>query len=435
MTVNHRLIIFTRFPEPGKTKTRLIPHLGAAGAAQLQKEMTEHTVRQACRTGAAVEVRHEGGTPEQMREWLGSDLAYAGQGEGDLGERMERAFADHFRAGGTRVVIVGSDCPSNDWTNMAAAFQTLADSDCVVGPARDGGYYLIGLNHPAIRGRRPRLQQSAVVGGVDDPARRLFHDIDWGGEKVFKQTISAAAGLSVKTLGMLGDVDRPEDIPPRISVIIPTLNEEDHLLLAIGKARQGFDVEVVVADGGSADRTLEQAVGARVVKCLRGRAAQQNAGAKKATGDLLLFLHADTLLPERWDWIIRDTLANPAVALGAFTFKIKEQMRGLEFIERTANQRSRDWKLPYGDQGLFMRRKIFDKVGGFPDIPIMEDYALVRAAGALGEVVTVPQAAITSGRRWQEHGVLKVTLVNKLMLLGYHLGIPPARLAEFYRKH
>lgn len=414
MQSKNQLILFTRFPEPGKTKTRLIPHLGAEGAAQLQKEMTEHTVSQAHRAGARIEVRYAGGSLEKMRDWLGADLDYAEQGEGDLGERMERAFAEHFERGAERVVVVGSDCPSNGWGNMQAAFVALETAECVIGPASDGGYYLIGLKEPAVQ---------------------LFEGIDWGGEHVFEQTMQAASELTVVKLKQLDDVDLPEDIPARISVIIPTLNEEDHLLQAIGRARAGFNVEVIVADGGSQDRTLEKTLGARLLECSQGRAAQQNEGAKVASGDILLFLHADTILPDQWDWVVRETLADPAVALGAFTFKIREQMRGLKFIEDTTNKRSRERQMPFGDQGLFMRKETFEQAGGFPDMPIMEDYALVRVLRRLGEVVTVSEAAITSGRRWQQHGVFKVTLINKLMILGYHLGIPPERLARFYRKY
>ncbi len=427
MQSKNQLILFTRFPEPGKTKTRLIPHLGAEGAAQLQKEMTEHTVGQAHRAGARIEVRYAGGSLEKMRDWLGADLDYAEQGEGDLGERMDRAFAEHFERGNERVVIVGSDCPSNGLGNMQAAFVALETADCVIGPASDGGYYLIGLRREGVATPLPRSRPSATF------PSELFQGIDWGGEHVFEQTKKAASELTVAELRQLDDVDRPEDIPPKISVIIPTLNEECHLLQAIGRARVGFNVEVIVADGGSQDRTLEKTIGTRVLECSQGRAAQQNEGAKVATGDLLLFLHADTILPDRWDWVVRETLADPAVSLGAFTFKIREQMRGLKFIEDTANKRSKVGKLPYGDQGLFMRKKTFEQAGGFPDLPIMEDYAFVRALRRFGEVATVPAAAITSGRRWRQHGVFKVTLINKLMILGYHLGIPPERLARFYR--
>ncbi len=410
--MNHKLklILFTRFPEPGKTKTRLIPHLGAEGAAQLQKEMVEHTLKQARKIGSGIEVRYTGGSLEKMRDWLGADLEYAEQGGGDLGERMERAFSEHFERGGERVVLIGSDCPSNDWENMDAAFQALEKSECVLGPALDGGYYLIGLNQPL---------------------PHLFSGIEWGGENVLKQTCAAAASSSVKLLKLLDDVDLPEEIPPSITVIIPALNEEERLAQTLEKVNEGFRVEAVVVDGGSTDGT--RAIARGCLECRKGRAAQQNLGAESARGALLLFLHADTILPDHWDWMVRETLSDPSVALGAFTFRIKEQMRGLKFIEDTANWRSKAGGLPYGDQGLFMRKETFLQAGGFPDMPIMEDYAFVRAVRKFGRIVTRPEPAITSGRRWQQHGVFKVTVVNKLMILGYHLGIPPKRLARFYR--
>ncbi|RKX40952.1 MAG: hypothetical protein DRP64_11920, partial [Verrucomicrobia bacterium] len=386
-----KLIIFTRFPEPGKTKTRLIPHLGAEGAAQLQKEMTEHAVKQAHRSGARIEIRYTGGSLAQMRDWLGADLAYAEQGGGDLGERMERAFSKHFKEGVQRIVIIGSDCPSNDWENMEEAFHALKTNECVIGPASDGGYYLIGLCRAGALSPLPRSRPSATF------PSELFQGIDWRGEHVFEQTMKAASELTVAELKQLDDVDRPEDIPSKISVIIPTLNEELHLFQAIGRAREGFNVEVIVADGGSRDRTLEKTVGACVIECNQGRAAQQNEGAKASTGDILLFLHADTILPDGWDWVVRETLRDSTIALGAFTFRIKEKIRGLKFIEDIANWRSKRGGLPYGDQGLFMRKKTFEQVGGFPDMPIMEDYALVRALRRFGEVVTVPAAAVTSG--------------------------------------
>lgn len=410
-----QLIIFTRFPEAGTTKTRLIPHLGADGAAQLQKEMTEYTVKQARRTGARIEIRYTGGTQKQMRTWLGDDLHYTEQGEGDLGERMKRTFSTHFSAGAHQVIIVGSDCPSNGWKNIKDAFQSLETSDGVVGPASDGGYYLIGLCNSA---------------------PHLFDGVEWGGNQVFEQTMNAATGLSIDQLPVLHDVDLPEDIPPRISVIIPTLNEEEGIFQTLEKVNEGFGIEIRVVDASSTDQTCAIAEPhiSYLAKCEEGRAAQQNMGAVSATGRLLLFLHADTILPDGWDWMVRETLKDPTVAAGAFTFKIKEQMRGLKFIEDTANWRSKAGGLPYGDQGLFMRKDTFDQAGGFPDMPIMEDYVLVRTLQRMGKIVTRPEKAITSGRRWQQHGVFKVTVVNKLMILGYHLGISPERLARFYRK-
>ncbi len=414
MNSTQRLILFTRLPQPGTTKTRMIPHLGTEGAAQLQKQMTEHTVRQARKTGVPIEIRYTGGSEQQMREWLGGDLDYAEQGDGDLGERMRRTFEEHFSTGAERLVIVGSDCPSNGWKNMQEAFRALENTDCVLGPASDGGYYLIGLSR---------------AGAETQP---LFEGIDWGGSDVFEQTMKAAAGLSIHQLQMLHDVDLPEDIPPKISVVIPTLNEESHLVQTLERVGEGFNVEMIVVDGGSTDGT--RAIVPDCLTCSEGRAAQQNLGAKAASGELLLFLHADTILPDGWDWIVRKTLSDPSVALGAFSFRVDIDFRGRKFIEDTANWRSKAGGLPFGDQGLFLRKETFEAAGGFPDMPIMEDYAFARSVRHLGKVVTHPEAAITSGRRWQQHGVFKVTLVNKLMILGYHLGVPPATLATFYRK-
>ncbi len=425
MDHKQQLIVFTRFPVCGESKTRLIPHLGAEGAAQLQREMTEYTAAQAFRTGSRVEIRYTGGSLEQMRSWLGDEFNYVEQGEGDLGERMERAFADHFKAGSEQVVVIGADCPSNGGSNMQDAFCALKDHDCVIGPASDGGYYLIGLDRAGSSATLP----DEMVG---TPATRLFQSIDWGGEQVFDQTMKATAGLSVALLPPLHDVDLPEDIPPRISVIIPTLNEEEHIAQTLEKVHEGFNVEVIVVDGGSTDRT--RSIVPDCLECRNGRAAQQNLGAEKASGELLLFLHADTLLPEGWDWVMRETLSGSSVVLGAFSFKLMEQMRGLKFIEAMTNWRSRALKMPYGDQGLFMRKDTFEQAGGFPDMPIMEDYAFVRSLRRLGKIVTVAQPALTSGRRWQQHGVVKVTLINKLMILGYRLGISPEKLASLYRK-
>jgi rSAM/selenodomain-associated transferase 2/rSAM/selenodomain-associated transferase 1 len=416
-----KIIVFTRFPEPGKTKTRLIPHLGAEGAAQFQKEMTEHTVKQARKAGARIEIRYTQGSLPQMKNWLGDDLDYADQGEGDLGHRMQRAFVENFSKGAQKIVIIGADCPSNGWKNIQTAFSALEHNDVVIGPATDGGYYLIGLCQEGASIPPPR---SCIT-------ETLFENIDWGGEQVFEQTVNAACGFRIHELLKLNDVDEVEDIPPKISVIIPTLNEEQHLLQTLEKAEQGFNVEIIVVDAGSADETLTISPGA--MDCREGRAAQQNLGASNAAGELFLFLHADTELPDDWDWAIRNTLSDPSVALGAFSFKLKENVPGFKLIEATTNWRSRTCRLPYGDQGFFIRKSNFEASGGFPDLPIMEDYAFVRSLRGAGQIVTVPEAAATSGRRWLQHGIIKVTVLNWIMVLGFRMGVPPERLARLYR--
>jgi rSAM/selenodomain-associated transferase 1 len=195
--MDERLIVFTRYPEPGKTKTRLIPALGPEGAAELQRSMTEDTLNNArrlkTRRPVSLEVRYEGGNKTLMQEWLGQHLTFRSQGGGDLGARIKMAFHDAFRAGARRVVIIGTDCPNLNSELLETAFDDLQRSDIVIGPANDGGYYLIGL-------RRPLPQ--------------LFDGIRWGSDKVLEQTLQRAreANVHPSLLTTLSDVDRPEDL-------------------------------------------------------------------------------------------------------------------------------------------------------------------------------------------------------------------------------
>ena len=191
------LIIFTRYPNPGKTKTRLIPALGAEGAANIGRKMTEHTLNhvkdlQSLRL-IAIAVYFTGGNTELMQQWLGANLRYQYQGEGDLGSRMALAFAKAFEEGSKSVVIIGTDCPSLTPKLMEVAFQELAQHDLVLGSAQDGGYYLIGLR---------RL------------IPELFTGISWGTSDVLQQTVTIAKQLDLALgyLPTLADVDRPEDL-------------------------------------------------------------------------------------------------------------------------------------------------------------------------------------------------------------------------------
>lgn len=191
------LIIFTRYPEPGKTKTRLIPALGAEGAATLQRQMTEHTLDQVKELQAkrlvSVEVYFVGGNQQLMQSWLGTSVIYRQQGDGDLGRRMAIAFQTALEAGKQRVVVIGTDCPDLKAQLMVKAFHALEQHDLVLGPAQDGGYYLIGLC---------RL------------IPELFTGISWSTAEVLQQTMSIAQRLelAVAYLPRLSDVDRPEDL-------------------------------------------------------------------------------------------------------------------------------------------------------------------------------------------------------------------------------
>ena len=163
-----------------------------------------------------------------------------------------------------------------------------------------------------------------------------------------------------------------------------------------------------------------------------GRANQMNAGAAIATGDILLFLHADTKLPHDYAGLIINTLAQPKVIAGAFELNIDSQKQSLRFIEAMVKMRSHWFSLPYGDQALFIKRSTFEKIGGFPDLPIMEDFALVKQLKRQGKIAIAPAAVTTSSRRWEKLGVWQTTIINQLIILGYYLGISPDKLRKFY---
>ncbi|MGD8883721.1 MAG: TIGR04283 family arsenosugar biosynthesis glycosyltransferase [Desulfobacterales bacterium] len=436
-----RLIVFTRFPEPGKTKTRLIPALGAEGAARLQRQMTEHILaivtKVSDRPGLTIEVRHEGGNTGLMQEWLGPQYSYRPQGPGDLGRRMARAFEAAFRKSKGTAVIVGSDIPGISANIIQQAFEALQKNDLVLGPAHDGGYYLIGMKNTL----------PAAI------SARLFEGIDWGTGEVFSQTLEAAreSGLCFIVLESLGDVDRPVDLhnwqevkkatakpssAQKISIIIPTLNEAAAIVRTLSHLEGVENLEVIVVDGGSIDETagLAGSRGAKVIQSNPGKAVQMNTGAAAATGDIIVFLHADTLLPEEFGPQIVSALKKDGVAAGAFRLAIDSTGAGIRIIEGMTNLRSRLLRLPYGDQALFMKKSQFEKIGGFPELPIMEDFILIRRLKRRGKIAIVPAAVVTSPRRWLHMGLLKTWLINQLIIIAYYLGTPPERLNRWYRR-
>lgn len=196
-TKHEKIIIFTRFPEPGKTKTRLIPAIGKEAAASLQKEMTEHTLQTIHKLSEkrpfSLEIRYTGCELQQMRQWLSNNYTYKAQSDGNLGDRLDSAFSAAFNDGHKYVVAIGCDSPDLTPTILSQALDELHTHDVVLGPARDGGYYLIGMQR-----YRPEL----------------FKKINWGTEQVLKQTraVIEDSGHSFKLLPTLADVDRPEDL-------------------------------------------------------------------------------------------------------------------------------------------------------------------------------------------------------------------------------
>ncbi len=417
-----RLYLFTRYPTPGRTKTRLIPALGASGAARLHRRLVRQTLETLAdfqrQTNVDCRIRYDGAGAAAMIGWLGLGWCCEPQGEGDLGQRMAAAVAADESSGAR--VIIGSDCPGITPAHLDAAFRSLEHHDLVLGPAADGGYWLIGLRHPC---------------------PELFVGVNWGTERVLSQTlaIARAQGLRTHLLETLTDIDQPEDLPhwnpsPLLTVVLPVLNEAGHLPRTL--ASIGTGVEVIVVDGSSTDesRAIALAAGATVIPSAPGRARQMNAGAAAASGETLLFLHGDTVLPRSWRSEVTQALADPQVAATAFRLRVDAPQRRYRGLEATVTARSRWLGLPYGDQALALGRETFEKLGGFPEQPIMEDYSLVRQLQRCGRIHLLASAVTTSPRRWQRLGLLRTTLINQLIVLGWHTGVAPERLARFYHQ-
>ncbi len=422
-----RVIVFGRYPVPGTVKTRLIPALGGVGAADLQRQLTEKTLRTVkswvLKYHVQVELCFEGGSRERIRRWLGYGPLVSRQGEGGLGDRMLNAFKRAFKEGARRVVLLGTDIPDLRQAHLEEAFDALNHSQLVVGPSRDGGYWLMGLERP-----------------VD-----VFVGIHWGREGVLEGTLQLAEqqGLKTHLLEPLNDIDTTEDLRawrkgplhrgPYLSVIIPTLNEEGSIRETVEKAKDP-NVEVIVVDGGSRDRTraLAEASGVKVLVSGAGRSVQQNRGAGLSRGNVLLFLHADTRLPVRYVDHVFEALMPPMTAGGAFQFRTDVRISLIKAVEWVTNFRSRFLQLPYGDQALFMKKTVFDSLGGFPEVPIAEDLLLVRKLRKRGRIRVAGAQAVTSGRRWEKLGVIRTTLINYIIMAGCYLGVSPETMAPLY---
>lgn len=436
-----QLIVFTRYPEAGSTKTRLIPAIGPECAALLQQRLTSRTLDAArqflTQVQTQTQVRFAGRDAASMQAMFGSDIDYAPQHGDGLGDRLQHAIDAAFQKSIDRVIVIGADCPQLDAQTLVEANRQLDHHDVILGPAEDGGYYLIGLKTP-------------------QPS--LFQDIPWGTSEVLAKTLQKINALRLrrKLLTPLPDVDYPEDLvlcrrwpqliagilpeceTNRLSIVIPALNEAQRLAETLHAVRSrstnAHHLEVIVADGGSQDDTVSiaQQHDAKVVVCRAGRGIQMNAGAAIASGEFLLFLHADAQLPDHYDQSIRTLLAGKSIA-GAFRLRIDHNTPSLRMVARLANLRSRFLQRPYGDQGLFLRSQTFYEVGGFRNWPLMEDFELVQRLRKHGPIALADQSMTVSARRWRKRGVVKTTCLNQAIVLAWRLGISPERLAMWYR--
>lgn len=230
-------------------------------------------------------------------------------------------------------------------------------------------------------------------------------------------------------------------VPMLVSIVVPVLNEAAFLSdgLSVLQSLRGHNVEiegveVIVVDGGSGDNSVEVAkqVADRVIVGSRGRASQMNAGAKEAVGDIVLFMHADTTLPENFTAVLQDWKAQRP-QWGFFTVRLSGKGFWLRVIERCMNWRSKLTRVATGDQCLFVERDLFLSVGGFEDIPIMEDVALSKRLRRLFRPHICVQRVTTSSRRWEQYGILRTVMLMWWLRLLYFFGVSPHKLISYYK--
>jgi rSAM/selenodomain-associated transferase 2/rSAM/selenodomain-associated transferase 1 len=435
---DQRIIVMARWPEAGKAKTRLIPALGSDGAANLHSCLVRHTLKTVCefagRHRCEIEVQFAGGTTDDMQRLFGDSLRYTPQQGESLGDRMSSAISSAFAQGCRRGVVIGTDSPQLQVHHLEEAFFSLQHTDVAIGPAIDGGYYLIGMC---------------------EHDRKLFQDIRWGGETVLSETLQKVRQIhkTYTLLPVLSDVDFPEDLvycrqlpeefapalPQQetglLSIIIPTLNEEANLPRLLTQLLQEPRIEVIVSDGGSSDATCQIAeqAGVRIIRGSKGRGRQMNAGAALARGEVLLFLHADAYLPANFAQTVWNNILSGHTA-GAFRLHIDDPRWRYRLVEFGANLRSRWLQLPYGDQAMFIQSEAFFSMNGFQNWPLLEDFEFARRLRRRGPIMIADSSTTVSARRWHRIRVVKATLLNQIIILAFRLGVSPTKLAALYTR-
>ncbi|HWR28064.1 MAG TPA: TIGR04283 family arsenosugar biosynthesis glycosyltransferase [Candidatus Thermoplasmatota archaeon] len=229
-------------------------------------------------------------------------------------------------------------------------------------------------------------------------------------------------------------------MPPRcsFSIIIPVLHESkiiNTLLDSLDRLKRDEPFEIIVVDGSPTQDTLQVISKKNVMKYVspQGRGRQMNEGAAHSTGDILIFLHADTFLPSNALTLIQTTLADQRYVGGAFALGIQSQNPLLKMIASFSTLRSRLTRAPYGDQVIFLRKSYFDAIGGYRDIPLMEDVELMRRVKKKdGEIIILSTSVITSDRRWNQEGLLYTTVRDLIIIFLYWCGIPAEKLVKFY---
>lgn len=420
--MNPTVVALLKAPQPGLVKTRLARVVGREAAASIYRDLAGQQWRR-----LPPEWRREihfapGAAEAEMMQWLPGSSALHPQSAGDLGARLVHALQAAFAAGGRPVFAIGGDCPELDAECLRRGARLLETADVVLGPATDGGYYLIGLQRPT---------------------PELFHGIPWSTAAVLEATVARARalGLQVRLLERKADIDDYDDwVAHRardnrdVTVVVPTLNEAERIESVLRNVAQVLpEARRVVVDGGSTDSTsdLARSAGAHVISSAQGRGVQLAHGAAVADTPWMLFLHADTLLPRSAARVMRDFMERPDARVATFRLAFDRAgwfLRGCGWCTRFDSVFTR-----FGDQGILIRRSFYEAIGGFMPWPLFEDVDLLRRARRSAPVVSLRAAVTTSARRFERHGHLRQQWLNARLLFAFLTGTSPHELAQRYR--
>lgn len=466
------ILVFIKAPSPGQVKTRLGKFIGNREAAQLYQYFVEDILTTIDALGVDSLIFF---TPtdslSMLQSWLGFHRTYIPQQGDSLGDRMAHAFRASFDLGYQQVLIVGSDSPDLPNSYLLEGLEALQKGNAIVGPSEDGGYYTLGFTPITF-------------------CSEVFQDMPWSTSQVYPLTLEKLKhnALSIQILPTWSDIDTLDDLwefhnrhlseqplseslsylrdrahiffphlvgaqgiapfqsepdstkTPDLSIVIPVLYEAERIRTCIENLLQlagDINLEIIVVDGDPKGTTLSHVPSQypyvlKGIQSSKGRGTQMNAGAQIAQGHILLFLHADTDLPDRALVDILHTCKQ--YTGGAFDLAIASPRCSLKLIGKVASWRSRLTRIPYGDQAIFIRKDIFEQVQGYPDIPLMEDVALMQRLKQQRHPIKILSNTVkVSARRWEKEGIVRCTLRNWSLILLYSLGISPQTLARWYR--
>lgn len=450
------VILFTKVPQPGRVKTRMMPYLSGEECAELMTCFLKDIRNRLALIRADIIVCYDAGGgsrtqgergqagcagPGPLRSIFGKKASYIPQRGEDLGRRMAYAFRDAFDLGYTSCILMGSDIPEVRTADIQDAFGKLEQRDVVVGPSADGGYWLIGMH---------KLHYC------------LFEDREYSHGSVFDELVSTAdrEGLTYDLTVMRQDIDTPEDIRNyiscmreefvlrtsctgrylagrmSISLIMPVYNEIttiDSMIRQLDRLRD--KMEIIIVDGGSTDGTCERIPDRfTLLHSGKGRARQMNAGAAASHGDILFFLHCDSELPDDPAGEIRRVMAR--CEAGCFGIGFHSRHFFMMTNRVISNLRAGIHHVMFGDQGIFMTRELFEQTGGFPEIPVMEDYQMSLTLRDMDIRTGLARHRIyTSDRRYPKKTGPMLELMAKMYMLrrDYKAGRPPEEIAEEYK--